>query len=299
VNQALNDAVTKIDWTPASEAAQSNTLRIVYLVGDAPPHMDYPDDVKHPESCLLAMKKGLIINSIQCGDAGDTATVWRTIARASEGAYFKIAQTGGVVAIATPYDDTLIKLNGELEKSSLAYGDASLREEMAVRRQAQAGISTGAAASEAPASLKAAAADRAVYNQTAAGGSNLWGRQDLVSDVVNGKVKLADVKESDLPEEMTKMTPKEREDFIVARTEARKKLQQEIDAASRDRDKFLKAELAKSGGKAESFDESVIVAFREQAAKKGIRFEQKVASDTKPPTQPSKALPEVVQPAPK
>src|SRR6516225_4843860 len=41
VNQALDDSVNKIKWS-----TDKKTLRIIFLVGDAPPHMDYPDDVK-------------------------------------------------------------------------------------------------------------------------------------------------------------------------------------------------------------------------------------------------------------
>src|SRR6516165_2556723 len=50
VNQALNEAVTKITWSK-----DKKTLKIIFLVGDAPPHMDYKDDVKYPESCQLAV----------------------------------------------------------------------------------------------------------------------------------------------------------------------------------------------------------------------------------------------------
>src|SRR4051794_37265142 len=46
VNQALNESVTKISWSK-----DAKTLRIIFLVGDAPPHMDYADDVKYPDTC--------------------------------------------------------------------------------------------------------------------------------------------------------------------------------------------------------------------------------------------------------
>ena len=42
VNQALHDAVHRISWSQ-----DENTYRAVFLVGDAPPHMDYPDDVPY------------------------------------------------------------------------------------------------------------------------------------------------------------------------------------------------------------------------------------------------------------
>src|SRR5438128_9520154 len=50
VNQALHDSVTKVKWGQGKKA-----LKIIFLVGDAPPHMDYKDDVKYPETCKLAV----------------------------------------------------------------------------------------------------------------------------------------------------------------------------------------------------------------------------------------------------
>src|SRR6516164_3363792 len=64
VNQALNESVTKIKWSN-----DKDTLRIIFLVGDAPPHMDYADDVKYPETCKKACEKAIIINSVQCGNS--------------------------------------------------------------------------------------------------------------------------------------------------------------------------------------------------------------------------------------
>src|SRR5690348_8163032 len=52
VNQALDDAVNKIKWS-----TDKKTLRIIFLVGDAPPHMDYSDDVKYPDTCKKACEK--------------------------------------------------------------------------------------------------------------------------------------------------------------------------------------------------------------------------------------------------
>ena len=95
VNQALDDAVNKIKWS-----TDKKTLRIIFLVGDAPPHMDYPDDVKYPETCKKAVEKEIIINTIQCGSDPECTKYWKDIAVKSEGSYAAIPQAGGVVAIA-------------------------------------------------------------------------------------------------------------------------------------------------------------------------------------------------------
>src|SRR4249919_3817680 len=44
VNEALEVGVTKLAWTQGTEIC-----RIMFLVGDAPPHMDYKQDTKYPE----------------------------------------------------------------------------------------------------------------------------------------------------------------------------------------------------------------------------------------------------------
>ena len=94
VNQALHEAVTKIKWNKSKKV-----LKLVFLVGDAPPHMDYQDDVKYPEVCKKAVKKDLIINTVQCGNMASTTPIWKEIAKLAEGDYVAIAQTGGVAAI--------------------------------------------------------------------------------------------------------------------------------------------------------------------------------------------------------
>src|SRR5436190_13155903 len=117
VNQALFDAVHKIKWS-----TDKKTLRLLFLVGDAPPHMDYTDDVKYPETCKKACEKGIIINSVQCGGDPECAKAWRDICAKAEGSYVQIEQNGGVVAIPTPFDKELGILNDDLTRTTLVFG---------------------------------------------------------------------------------------------------------------------------------------------------------------------------------
>jgi hypothetical protein len=117
VNQALHEAVTKFQWS-----TDTGTLRIVFLVGDAPPHMDYKDDVKYAETCKLAADKGILVNAVQCGKDAECARVWQDIAARAGGDYVQIAQDGATVRVLTPYDRRLAEINAELENSTLLYG---------------------------------------------------------------------------------------------------------------------------------------------------------------------------------
>src|SRR5499433_2390964 len=62
VNEALWVATTKLSWSYGQ-----NTTRIMFLVGDAPPHMDYPQDMKYPDVMRLARQKGITVNAVQAG----------------------------------------------------------------------------------------------------------------------------------------------------------------------------------------------------------------------------------------
>src|SRR5262245_23040375 len=74
VNEALYVAVSKLSWTHGR-----HTTRIVFLVGDAPPHMDYAQDMKYPEVMRHARSRGITVNAVQAGTARDTERYWREI----------------------------------------------------------------------------------------------------------------------------------------------------------------------------------------------------------------------------
>jgi len=85
VNKALYDAVQEISWSN-----DPNTLRMIFLVGDAAPHMDYGDQLQYPEICKMAVAKDIIINTIQCGNSAECRKYWVDIARLGEGSYVQI-----------------------------------------------------------------------------------------------------------------------------------------------------------------------------------------------------------------
>src|SRR5205809_6352864 len=106
VNEVLAEAIEKMPWSQ-----DRRVLKIIFLVGDAPHLRGDADGPKYPELCRIAAKKDLIINTVQCGNIAETTPIWKEIAKLSEGSYAAIAQSGGVVVIATPMDDQLAKLN--------------------------------------------------------------------------------------------------------------------------------------------------------------------------------------------
>lgn len=264
VNQALHEAVTGVAWTARDGGGQ--TLRLIYLVGDAPPHMDYEQDVKYRASCEEAAKRGIIINTIQCGGQADTTPIWQEIARLAEGEYFAIEQSGGVVAIETPYDAELGELSVRLSGTLLGYGDAAEQAALEEKREGGRGIALRASAP--------AAAERAMYLARDEDGSTLGGRQELVQDIADGKVELDELREEELPPELQGLMAEERREYVEQKAGERKALQAKINEVAEKRAEFVRAELERlGGGEQDAFDQKVIEALRAQAARVGIRYE--------------------------
>jgi Mg-chelatase subunit ChlD len=246
VSKALWDAVHKASWSQ-----DQGTLKQIYLVGDAPPHTDYADGFDYHKIAREAHDAGIHINTIRCGWDTQTQLVWNEIANASAGQYASIDQSGGVIAVATPYDDKLAALNGRLVDTAIGYG--RYRGEVAAKK-------AGAMAMP-----KAVAADRAGF-MGAAGGA-VGGDGDLVRDFEEGKAAPAAMPVADLPAEMQAMAPGERESFVKHKAEERAKVQSEINALNARRNAFLKDK-----SKADAFDARVESTIRSQAASIGVKY---------------------------
>jgi Mg-chelatase subunit ChlD len=254
VNQALHESVTKISWSK-----DKKTLRMIFLVGDAPPHMDYPDDVKYPVTCKLALSKDIIINTVQCGHDPETKKYWLEICRSAEGSYVQIDQNGGpVVAVATPFDAELAKINVEMNKNCLVWGcdkdQAEAKEKL--RRNEATPI--------------AAQADRASFNAYAGGGTSY----DLLKQVKEGKVKLETLKKDELPEQLKGKTLDEQKAVIAKIEEKRAELSKQALDLNKKRGEFIakkNAEDKKSRAR-DTFDNQVLTILQRQAGRNNIQY---------------------------
>ena len=268
VNKALEDAVHKIKWSD-----DKKTLKIIFLVGDAPPHMDYTDDVKYPITCKKAVEKNIIINTIQCGTDADCTKAWKDIALKSEGSFAAIPQNGGVVAIATPFDARLAKINSELADTTLAFGTATMRRAAEKSKDAAKKLDPAAAADRAGFAGKTGGGSAAPKAAAPGGPASARGG-DLVDAVREKKVDLAKVKEEDLPDEVRKLkTTKERKEYLEKVETNRVKLQKEALDLDKKRGTHIADEMKKKKGKGkDSFDNSVLEMLRKQAKKYDIGY---------------------------
>jgi hypothetical protein len=236
VNQALHEAVHRMSWSQ-----EHGVLRIVFLVGDYPPHMDYRGETQYPETCREAVTRGLIVNTVQCGDVPETTRVWKEIARLSEGAFVGLEQSGNMQAVATPYDEAIARLSGEVGRTVVPWG--------ARERRAEAEAKTRAAAA-APAAV---AADRAAFN-LATGGKAIQGSGDLLEDLASGEVDLAKLKKEELPAVLQGLNLEEQKAYLAGQRALRDTLNLRLAELSSRRAAFLQQEQKRLSGKGDSFD---------------------------------------------
>jgi Mg-chelatase subunit ChlD len=260
VNQALFDAVNKISWNP-----DKNTYKVIFLVGDAPAHMDYPNDVKYPETLAVAKQKGIIVNAIQCGEDQETKTSWQQMVSLGQGSYFQVGQTGNAVAIATPYDKKLAELSTKLDKTRIFYGNEEEKVKQAEKLAATDKLHKQAS--------EEARARRATFNASKSGKANFLGEGELVDAVASGRVNLASIPQKSLPAPLQAMSPKDQEGYVTKMKSERKELEQSIQELAGQRNDYLKKQVLADGGKIDSLDSKIYGALRKQAEAKGLKYD--------------------------
>ena len=96
---------------------------------------------------------------------------------------------------------------------------------------------------------------------------------DLVDAKKAGQVKLEEMNEAELPQEMKGMSVKERNEYVAALQSKRETLQKKIARLHDERERFVEDKL-KNQAAANTLDAAIIRALRRQAAKKNFSFDK-------------------------
>jgi hypothetical protein len=231
----INEAVKRLDW-----ADKANSYKAIFIAGNEP-FTQGPTNYK--DGCKAAIENGITVNTIHCGDyQTGISTKWKDGADLAEGEYMNINQDRKTVHIETPHDDIIIKLNAELNKTYLWYGDAEAKQKFQSNQIRQD-------------SNSAMAGRSAQMSRFSTKGGSAYGNvnRDLVDSIAADDKLLEKVKESDLPEAMQGMSKEQRAQHVVEMTNARKEIQAKIKTEVAKREKLVAAkrkELAEAGGDA-------------------------------------------------
>src|SRR5262245_45819260 len=255
VARVCRDAIAEQKWSDNKKA-----LKMIFVCGNEPADQD--KQVLLKDVAQMALKKDIIINTIYCGPATHPETGgWKNFAVMAEGRFASIDQKGGTVAIATPQDKKLAELSTKLNTTYVAYGRAELRDAKVAN---QTGHDLNAARL-----APGVSATRAVSKGGGLYRNSDWDLVDRLKD--DPKFDITKVPEKELCEELRKLKPQERVQYVKDQLNKRLTIQKEITELSKKRDDYVKEEMKKNAKKGDkAFDEAVRGTLREQASKKGL-----------------------------
>ncbi|MCZ6470644.1 MAG: VWA domain-containing protein [Gammaproteobacteria bacterium] len=264
VNQALYDAINRISWSE-----DDSVYKVVFLIGDAPPHMDYNNDVKFPVTLEMAKRKGIIVNTIQSGQNHSTAPVWKHIAQLGYGEYFQVENSGNAIAVVTPYDKKLSELAASLEDTRLYFGNKEEKAKQEKRNEATRKLHDELS--------EAALARRATFNATASGESNFLGEGELVDAISSGRIELDDIDKDDMPASLQALAPAAQMEVITNQARQRELIKHDIQKLSESRNAYILEQIGTRDDAKESLDEKIYSAVKKQAKTKGLIYESEAA----------------------
>ncbi len=250
----IKDAVGGLQWSK-----DNRDLKAIFIAGNEP---FTQGKVSYIDACKGAIQNGIVVNTIHCGNYEvGVQGKWKHGALLADGSYVSIDHNKAVARINAPQDKKIAELNAQLNTTYIGYG----------RR----GKKRAAMQMEQDANARKMAPSAAVARaQTKAGGFYSNESWDLVDAEKKGKVDLKKIKAEELPENMRKMTPAEREKYVKEQAAKREKIQQQILELSEARKTYIAAEMKKRAKdrKEKSLDEAMVESLKKQAVKKNFTF---------------------------
>jgi hypothetical protein len=251
--QVIQTAVRDLEWS-----GRSGDLQMIVIAGNEPFSQG---GIDYKSACREAIARGIMINTIFCGNYQEgLQTEWKAGADLADGQYLAIDATQTPPPIVAPQDNEIARLSQELNQTYLAYGhEGSLGQARQKEQDKNAASVSGEVLAQ-----RAAAKASPQYSNSA------W---DLVDAKKSGQVKLEEMNEADLPQEMKGMSAKERSAYVAAQQSKRETLQKKIAALHDERERFVKDKL-KNQAAASTLDAAIIRALRNQATGKNFSFDK-------------------------
>lgn len=251
--KVILNAVNNLQWNKSNDE-----LKIIFIAGNEP---FTQGDVNYKEACKKSIKNGIVVNTIFCGNYDEgIQTMWKDGADISDGKYMNIDHNAKIVHIDAPQDNDIIKLGQELNKTYIAFGNDGEKYKM---RQSEQDANTMSLSNE-------VMVQRSVTKSGAQYKNSGW---DLVDAKKEGKVKVEELKEEELPDNMKKMTVQERKSYLDKMEKEREQIQEKITKLNDERSKYVVQKMLENKNE-NTLDAVMIKTIREQAKQKNYSFEK-------------------------
>ena len=249
--RVIDEATKGLDWT-----ASNNDLKLIFIAGNEP---FTQGSVDFRKACQRAIARGIVINTIYCGDKTEGVnTQWKDGAELADGSFLTIDQNAQVAEIPAPQDKEIARLGEELNTTYIAYG-----------KSGSAGFARQSAQDKNLAAAPSANVQRQVAKASANYVNSTW---DLVDAKKEKAVDLDKIDPKELPVEMQKMTSAERKAHVDKAEKKRADIQGKIKKLDDERKKYVAEKMKTLPPAASTLDKAVVTAVRSSGEKKGYKF---------------------------
>ena len=253
--QVIHTSLDELNWD-----TNSKSYKVIFISGNE----DFLQGKLHyTQACAEANKKGVIVNTIYCGDRlQGIKEHWNLLGECGNGSFTSINADAKPEDIPTPYDSTLITLNYKLNGTYIYYGKEGRRGEELQRKMDTSNASLKSQASMMRISAKAA---KNVYKNES------W---DLVDAKNDDKQILEKIDFKTLPDSLKNKNKEQLDAIITEKSNERASIQKEIGAVSAKRSVYINKEKAKKAGNiTQTLETEVEKIIREQVKRFNMKIE--------------------------
>ena len=251
----MYSSLTTLKW----DTARTN-YKVIFIAGNE----DFlQGNTTWSKACAEATKKGVIVNTIYCGDKMQGIREhWNLAGECGNGSFTNINQDATMDDIATPYDKDLFSLNDQLNKTYIAYGSAGRSNLLKQEAVDQMNYSMN----------KSVAAKRvAVKGKKSLYKNNNW---DLVDAFEQDSLFVAKVDMKTLPDSLQKKSRTELKAVIKEKNNQRGTIQKQIEDLSTKREVYIVKERAKlTKDKNPTLESAIEQIIRKQASRFNMQIQ--------------------------
>ena len=213
-------SVQQLKWD-----SNPKSYKVVFIAGN---ESFRQGTVSFTQACTEARSKGVIVNTIYCGDRQQgIREFWNLVGECGNGSFSNINQDHKIEDIATPYDDEIVNLNNKLNTTYIAYG---ARGQQFSAKQEQMDVANAAMSKKAAIKRAETKSNSKVYNNAT------WDLVDLAE--MNDK-ELEKIDKKTLPEDLKNKTTAELKVIVAEKRKERAAIQTKIVELNKQRQKYI------------------------------------------------------------
>lgn len=219
-------SLKELQWDASPE-----NYKVIFIAGNE----DFlQGDILYTKACNEAKSKGVIVNTIYCGDSlQGIREHWNLNSECGNGSFTVIDQNEKREEIPTPYDSVIFSLNEKMNSTYVAYGAGGVQFLETQTRVDKMNYSMSKGAAIKRTTVKSNA--KLYKNST-------W---DMVDAATEDEKFVEKLDKKTLPDSLKNKTNEELKKIVKEKSEQRSAIQQQIADANRQREDYISKEKAK------------------------------------------------------